>query len=137
MSDAINILGNDIAGLVDKVLDADTTSKSNDKQNQQIPSKRPHLPVLIIPGFMSSGLEVKQSSIKPKWENERLWVRYCIMCVHIMCPYHMCSYFMCACLVFILWFHIECTYHVFSYHIMCAKQCANSLLVFCCIHMHH
>jgi len=75
MSDAINILGNDIAGLVDKVLDADT-DKSNDKQNQQIPSKCPHLPVLIIPGFMSSGLEVKQSSIKPKWENERLWVRY-------------------------------------------------------------
>jgi len=91
MSDAINILGNDIAGLVDKVLDADTPSKSNEKQNQQIPSKRPHLPVLIIPGFMSSGLEVEQSSIKPKWENERLWVRYCIMCVHIMCIcVHMC-----------------------------------------------
>jgi len=76
MSDAINILSNDIAGLVDKVLDVDTTtSKSNDKQKQQTPSKRPHLPVLIIPGFMSSGLEVQQSSIKPKWENERLWVR--------------------------------------------------------------
>jgi hypothetical protein len=88
MSDAINILGNDIAGLVDKVLDADTASKSNDKHNQQTSKRRPHFPVLIIPGFMSSGLEVKQSSIKPKWENERLWVRYYIMCVHIKCSYH-------------------------------------------------
>ena len=89
MSDAINILGNDIAGLVDKVLDTDT-DKSNDKQKQQTPLKRPHLPVLIIPGFMSSGLEVKQSSIKPKWENERLWVRHYMRAYQ--CAYHMINY---------------------------------------------
>ena len=32
------------------------------------------LPILIIPGFMSSGLEVKESKIKPEWNGERLWL---------------------------------------------------------------
>jgi hypothetical protein len=32
------------------------------------------LPILIIPGFMSSGLEIKESSINPNWVNKRLWL---------------------------------------------------------------
>jgi hypothetical protein len=32
------------------------------------------LPILIIPGFMSSGLEIKESSTNPNWVNERLWL---------------------------------------------------------------
>jgi hypothetical protein len=31
-------------------------------------------PVLIIPGFMSSGLEVEQSQVKPDWNQERIWI---------------------------------------------------------------
>ena len=31
-------------------------------------------PVLIIPGFMSSGLEVKSSSTRPSWIGERIWI---------------------------------------------------------------
>ena len=32
------------------------------------------LPILIIPGFMSSGLEIQKSTIKPSWEGERIWL---------------------------------------------------------------
>mmetsp|Transcript_10073 Transcript_10073/g.21646 ORF Transcript_10073/g.21646 Transcript_10073/m.21646 type:complete len:716 (+) Transcript_10073:79-2226(+) len=32
------------------------------------------LPILIIPGFMSSGLEVKDSNIRPEWNGERIWL---------------------------------------------------------------
>jgi pimeloyl-ACP methyl ester carboxylesterase len=32
------------------------------------------LPILIIPGFMSSGLVIKESSTNPNWVNERLWL---------------------------------------------------------------
>jgi len=32
------------------------------------------LPVLIVPGFMSSGLEVRQSTLKPEWKGQRLWM---------------------------------------------------------------
>mmetsp|Transcript_21956 Transcript_21956/g.62539 ORF Transcript_21956/g.62539 Transcript_21956/m.62539 type:complete len:745 (+) Transcript_21956:3-2237(+) len=31
-------------------------------------------PVLIIPGFMSSGLQITESTRKPKWVNERIWI---------------------------------------------------------------
>jgi hypothetical protein len=32
------------------------------------------LPILIVPGFMSSGLEIKESSINRGWEEKRLWL---------------------------------------------------------------
>jgi hypothetical protein len=32
------------------------------------------LPILIVPGFMSSGLYVKESSTKPSWTGERIWI---------------------------------------------------------------
>lgn len=32
------------------------------------------LPILIIPGFMSSGLEIKESSTHPNWVDKRLWL---------------------------------------------------------------
>jgi len=32
------------------------------------------LPVLIIPGFMSSGLEIQQSVLRPDWKGRRLWI---------------------------------------------------------------
>lgn len=32
------------------------------------------LPILIVPGFMSSGLEIKESSVTPGWKGERLWL---------------------------------------------------------------
>mmetsp|Transcript_15733 Transcript_15733/g.37817 ORF Transcript_15733/g.37817 Transcript_15733/m.37817 type:complete len:802 (+) Transcript_15733:300-2705(+) len=37
-------------------------------------TRRPHLPVLIIPGFMSSGLEVIGSDHMSNWEGKRLWL---------------------------------------------------------------
>ena len=36
--------------------------------------KQPFLPILIIPGFMSSGLKVVESEFKPEWVGERLWL---------------------------------------------------------------
>lgn len=32
------------------------------------------LPMLIIPGFMSSGLEVQESHLNPEWAGERVWM---------------------------------------------------------------
>mmetsp|Transcript_25733 Transcript_25733/g.36622 ORF Transcript_25733/g.36622 Transcript_25733/m.36622 type:complete len:179 (-) Transcript_25733:24-560(-) len=32
------------------------------------------LPILIIPGFMSSGMEVKESDIRESWVGERIWL---------------------------------------------------------------
>jgi hypothetical protein len=40
---------------------------------QQSPQKTV-IPILIIPGFMSSGLEVRESNIKPGWKGERIWI---------------------------------------------------------------
>ncbi|KAG7368984.1 lecithin:cholesterol acyltransferase [Nitzschia inconspicua] len=37
-------------------------------------SNKELLPILIIPGFMSSGLEIKESSTNPNWVNKRLWL---------------------------------------------------------------
>jgi hypothetical protein len=31
-------------------------------------------PILIIPGFMSSGLEVKESKDSPSWVSKRVWI---------------------------------------------------------------
>ena len=42
------------------------------KRKHQQP--KPHLPILIIPGFMSSGLKVVESELKPEWVGERLWL---------------------------------------------------------------
>jgi hypothetical protein len=35
---------------------------------------KPFLPVLIIPGFMSSGLQIIKSSYKEAWEGKRVWL---------------------------------------------------------------
>lgn len=35
---------------------------------------KPFLPVLIIPGFMSSGLQIVKSTYKEAWEGKRLWL---------------------------------------------------------------
>jgi hypothetical protein len=32
------------------------------------------LPILIIPGFMSNGLEVHESKIRPSWQGHRIWM---------------------------------------------------------------
>lgn len=32
------------------------------------------LPILIIPGFMSSGLEIQESTLRPGWKGRRLWL---------------------------------------------------------------
>ena len=32
------------------------------------------LPILIVPGFMSSGLYIQESTTKPDWEGERVWI---------------------------------------------------------------
>lgn len=34
----------------------------------------PDLPLIIVPGLMSSGLVVEKSSTAPKWEGERIWL---------------------------------------------------------------
>ena len=33
-----------------------------------------HRPILIIPGFMSSGLEIQKSTLRPDWQGKRLWL---------------------------------------------------------------
>jgi len=43
-------------------------------KNLETNGLQPHLPVLIIPGFMSSGLQVQQSKLEPSWEGKRLWL---------------------------------------------------------------
>jgi Lecithin:cholesterol acyltransferase len=43
---------------------------------------KPHLPVIIFPGFMSSGLYVKKSSIAPGWEGKRLWINLSSLGIH-------------------------------------------------------
>ena len=45
--------------------------RSTPRQRQR---RRPHLPVLIIPGFMSSGLTVEKSHLLESWEGQRLWL---------------------------------------------------------------
>lgn len=36
--------------------------------------QKPFLPVLIIPGFMSSGLQIVKSTYKESWEGKRVWI---------------------------------------------------------------
>jgi len=50
----------------------DGTTGTRTATSHTIP--KPHLPVLIIPGFMSSGLEVKSSKLAESWEGKRLWL---------------------------------------------------------------
>jgi hypothetical protein len=48
---------------------------ANDGGSSDSKSKvRRRLPILIIPGFMSSGLYVKESSTKESWVGERIWI---------------------------------------------------------------
>lgn len=44
--------------------------KSNPNRAKEIT----HLPILIVPGFMSSGLEIKASQSRPDWVGKRLWL---------------------------------------------------------------
>jgi len=37
-------------------------------------SKVTHLPILIFPGFMSSGLEIRKSQSRKNWEGKRIWL---------------------------------------------------------------
>ena len=37
-------------------------------------SQKTLLPILIIPGFMSSGLEIQESVLKPNWKGQRIWI---------------------------------------------------------------
>ena len=37
-------------------------------------TKKQRLPILIVPGFMSSGLYVKESKIKESWVGKRIWI---------------------------------------------------------------
>jgi len=46
-------------------------SSSNDDGEA---TPRPALPVLIIPGFMSSGMELQESTIREAWQGKRLWI---------------------------------------------------------------
>ena len=46
----------------------------------------PHLPVLIVPGFMSSGLEVQTSTLQPNWEGQRLWLNLVTLGVSSFVP---------------------------------------------------
>lgn len=50
--------------------------KRNSDANAEAASARrkPHLPVLIVPGFMSSGLKIVHSKLEPSWEDKRLWL---------------------------------------------------------------
>jgi hypothetical protein len=48
----------------------------------------PHRPVVIIPGFMSSALEVRQSGVAPEWKGKQVWLsleKLGIRSVHIGC----------------------------------------------------
>ena len=46
-------------------------STSNDVHDEP---KKPFLPVLIIPGFMSSGLQIVKSTHKESWQGKRVWL---------------------------------------------------------------
>lgn len=46
-----------------------SAKKTNGSNNH-----KPHNPVLIIPGFMSSGLTIKKSTQSKSWEGKRLWL---------------------------------------------------------------
>lgn len=50
----------------------------DDVEAQQLPGAAApsthRLPVLIIPGFMSSGLEVRESSVNSTWVGKRVWI---------------------------------------------------------------
>jgi hypothetical protein len=47
--------------------------KSKTSSKTEGPDKK-HIPVLIVPGFMSSVLTVQSSSLKPSWKDKRLWL---------------------------------------------------------------
>ena len=44
------------------------------ERRDSLAGRTPRLPVLIVPGFMSSGLVVERSDIKRGWEEKRLWL---------------------------------------------------------------
>ena len=75
MTNAIQQINQDVCGLVDNVLEHDILSVHTEKSTSSPKQHRvPHLPVLIIPGFMSSGLEIHESEYNTKWEGQRLWL---------------------------------------------------------------
>lgn len=79
-----------VAGGEIELLDA-TVPKSSKEQQQQQQQQQPQqqqpqpdekvskdrterMPVLIVPGFMSSGLQVESSSVQPRWVGKKLWI---------------------------------------------------------------
>jgi hypothetical protein len=42
--------------------------------SNKIDSQKALRPILIIPGFMSSGLEIQESVLKPNWKGQRIWI---------------------------------------------------------------
>ena len=71
---AINATSNlvdPLKSISDKVENSLHTSK---EKNTRPGGRRPHLPVLIIPGFMSSGLTIEKSHLIEDWEGQRLWL---------------------------------------------------------------
>lgn len=51
---------------------SDLVSGGSEASNNRSASRR--LPILIVPGFMSSGLRVERSTVEPSWEGERVWL---------------------------------------------------------------
>lgn len=61
--------------------DLPRTLRSSPRRRRRPPDQRTMaspspklLPILIIPGFMSSGLEIKESDVKPNWVDKRVWI---------------------------------------------------------------
>ena len=45
-------------------------------------SRKPNLPIIIFPGFASSGLYVEKSTIAPGWTGKRLWINLRSLGIH-------------------------------------------------------
>ena len=44
------------------------------RAHQRAVTEKSRIPILIIPGFMSSGLEVTESTLRPDWVGKRIWI---------------------------------------------------------------
>ena len=62
------------AGLLTAAFDIKMMPSHRTERRDSLAGRRPRLPVLIVPGFMSSGLVVERSAIKRSWEGKRLWL---------------------------------------------------------------
>ena len=57
-----------------KTVSAGLPKRNSDVNAEANAQRKPHLPVLIVPGFMSSGLKIVHSKLEPSWEDKRLWL---------------------------------------------------------------